>query len=186
MTTLDHKRFYKALKQNKIQSVLELARQTGLHRNTINHYLKGASLHPQGFQIICHHLGLSVDDLIQRPPQKNILSDNVAKIVDQLHKCFPIMAFVLFGSRARGRYKKYSDWDIGFFSYQKVTHQTHLDVLKKLDDLTENITEDIELVNLNQADQDFLMANRDDFVFLTGSLVGWYAFKKILKQYERS
>ena len=107
-------------------------------------------------------------------------------VIDKLHQVNPKITFVLFGSRAKGTYLPYSDWDIGFISTStEITHQNHLDLLKLVDDLTEDFIDKIDLVNLNEADADFLNKNKNEFIFLTGQIAEFYQFLERIKDYER-
>jgi hypothetical protein len=118
--SLNKARFLSVLRQKKIPSVLELSRRTGLHRNTINHYLSGQSVYQQGYLSLCEEMGTAPHDLVcvgHRPDLPNA----VAQILDVLSLKYPKLAFVLFGSHARLTAKPFSDWDIGFFSLEKIS-----------------------------------------------------------------
>lgn len=183
---LNRNKFYHALEHSSAKSVCNLARQSNLHRNTINHYLANGSVYQHGFLALCDALHVQPEDLVDSQHSSGLLNPEVARIVDELHARFPHVTFVLMGSRARGRQKKYSDWDIGFFSYSTpMTHQTHLDLLKRVDDLLETSTEEIDLVNLNEASQNFLEINKYNFVFLTGRLSDWHQFQENIYGHEK-
>lgn len=180
MHALDPEKFSKALKQSRIKSILELSRRVGLHRNTINHYLAGHSVYQAGYEKICTFLKKTPDDLVKKE-KKSFLTPELAQFVDTLHHGFPHISFVLFGSRARSTFKKFSDWDIGFFSSQKISHADHLRLLRLKGEFLENSLEFIDLVNLNRADRDFLISCRNDLIFLTGSLSDWRNLQKRFK-----
>lgn len=169
--------FLRKMRGRGIPSVLELARRTGLHRNTINHYLAGQSVYQDGYLTLCRHMGVSAHDLVCERPGVDI-PKNVAAVMDVLAARYPKLAFVLFGSRARLDPKPFSDWDVGFFSSSGVTHDEHLGILGLVDDLCEREAFAVDAVNLNLADRDFLERNAGDFVFLTGSLTEWISFKE--------
>jgi predicted nucleotidyltransferase len=179
MAELDKDFLVKSLKNKQIQSFTELARRTGLHRNTINHYLSGNSVFQQGFEKICNSVAISPLDMVKKPKAKDRIHA-IAPLIDLLHEKFPQMTFVLFGSRARGREKEFSDWDVGFYSTQPISHRQHLDMLKLKSEWleTSGLLVAVDLVNLNRADSDFLQACQDDFIFLTGKLKDWYALKE--------
>ncbi|HLD45457.1 MAG TPA: nucleotidyltransferase domain-containing protein, partial [bacterium] len=133
----------------------------------------------------CQTLKVSPSSIIEKSDTVSCLHPDIAKAVDQLHTTHPHLTFVLFGSRSKGLQKKYSDWDIGFFSMTTaITHQTHLDLLKQVDDLMEDSLETIDLVNLNLADHAFLSDNKYDFIFLTGCLTDWRLLQHKLLSYE--
>lgn len=178
MASLDKAALEKCLKKKRLSSFVDLARVTGLHRNTINHYLRGNSVFQQGYEKICHSLGVSPLELI-KTEQTNYQLQEIAPLIDKLHEKFPQMTFVLFGSRAKGLEKKFSDWDIGFYSSMPISHRQHLDMLKCKSEWleTSGLLVDVDLVNLNRADPDFLKACQNDFVFLTGKLGDWQKLK---------
>lgn len=175
MRSLNKARFLSALRQKKIPSVLELSRRTGLHRNTINHYLSGQSVYQQGYLSLCEEMGTAPHDLVCEALRPD-LPNAMAQVLDALSFKYPKLALILFGSRARLMAKPFSDWDVGFFSSEKISHNQHLEMLSFIDDLCETQDFKIDLVNLNQADADFLSHNAKDFVFLTGSLLQWNHF----------
>ena len=185
VSTLDQTKFSLILKKRRVPSITELARRTGLHRNTIYHYLTGGSIYQKAFTIICKQLNVAPEQLLIKATKQNIITDEVALMIDQLYKRFPELTFVLFGSRSTGKANKYSDWDIGFLSQNTISHQTHLNVLKFADELTENSLNSLDLVNLNLADHDFIADNLASFIFLTGKLTDWYAFIKLNKIYGK-
>lgn len=185
MRSLNKNRFLTVLRQKKIPSILELSRRTGLHRNTINHYLSGQSVYQQGYLRLCEEINTAPQDLVRVATCPD-LPDALAQVLDNLSLKYPKLAFILFGSRARLMAKTFSDWDIGFFSLQKISHDQHLEMLSLVDDDCETQDFKIDLVNLNQANGDFLSHNAKDFVFLTGSLLQWNHFKNNLCQTNNS
>lgn len=179
MSSLHKARFLTALRQKKIPSILELSRRTGLHRNTINRYLAGQSVYQQGYLSLCEEMGTAPQELVCVATRPD-LPDALAQVLDNLSLKYPKLAFVLFGSRARLTAKPFSDWDVGFFSSEKISHNQHLEMLSLVDDYCEAHEFKIDLVNLNQANNDFLSQNSKDFIFLTGSLFSWNRFKERL------
>lgn len=183
MMTLSRQKLLAKMQQAQIPSLLQLAKQAGLNRNTINYYLSGASLLPKGFLKICQILGTSPNNLINSDtPPSLYLTRGIASAIDRLAKRFPELTFTLFGSRARGTAKTFSDWDIGFFSSNQVNHETHLELLDFVDDLNNELDIEIDAINLNEAKAHFLIENKDDFLFLKGSLSDWLQFKTTLNK----
>jgi predicted nucleotidyltransferase len=179
MASLDKMALEQSLKNKQLRSFADLARVTGLHRNTINHYLRGHSVFQQGYEKICQSLGVSPLELIEKT-KKNPQIREIAPLIDLLHARFPQVTFVLFGSRAKGKEKKFSDWDIGFYSSQTISHRQHLDLLKLKSEWLEEsgLIVDVDLVNLNRADSDFLSVCQNDLVFLTGKIGDWQMLKE--------
>lgn len=185
MPALSKTRFLAALRQKKIPSILELSRRTGLHRNTINHYLAGQSVYQQGYLKLCEEINTAPQDLVRVAACPD-LPDALAQVFDNLSLKYPKLVFILFGSRARLTAKPLSDWDVGFFSSEKISHDQHLKMLSLVDDLCEIQDFKIDLANLNQANDDFLLQNINDFIFLTGSLLEWNHFKERLCKINNS
>ncbi len=178
---LDRQKFMASLKSQGIKSFLEMSRASGLHRNTINHYLKGGPIYQTAFLEICKILQVQPRDLTSAKPTSIAIPTELAIILDSLHGHFPQLTFVLFGSRARNTPKRFSDWDIGFFADEQLAHQVHLNLLKKTDDLLDNSLLEINLVNLQEAPADFLKTIAPDIVYLTGHLSDFQNFKESLK-----
>ena len=178
MEIVDRQKFMLSLKNQGIKSFLEMSRISGLHRNTINHYLKGGSIYQTAFLEICKILQVQPQDLTSASPTQIVIPAELAQTLDALHQSYPDITFVLFGSRARNSAKPFSDWDIGFFANKKITHQTHLNLLKKMDDLMDNSMLEINLVNLQEADVDFLKSIAPDITYLTGQLCDFQKLKE--------
>lgn len=173
----------KSIHASADSSLSQFAERIGLHRNTIYHYLSGGSPYQKGFLKLCESLSFEPDDLIVKESKGSVevLNQKIAELVDHLHQNFPELSFVLFGSRSKKRAKPFSDWDIGFFSQNKITHQTHLDLLKSTDDFLESSLEEVDLVNLNEANFYFLKNISDTLVFLTGKRKDWLHFQNKLR-----
>ncbi len=175
MLALDKKRFAKSMSAGKIASVLDLSRRTGLHRNTINHYLAGLSVYQQGYLTLCRELDVNPHDFVcenRRP----VIPLAVSQVIDQLTHDFSQFVFVLFGSQARGTAKAFSDWDVGIYAAKGILHDDYLSLLVRADDLCEDKNILIDVVNLNQAGESFLLNNAKNFMYLAGSLVEWHHF----------
>lgn len=171
--------FYEALKKKGYRSYGELAKELGIHRNTIYHYLSGQEVLPEKFEQIISALDIPIEKaLIKVSTEQNDQLQNMAPIVDELLLQQPNSCFVLFGSRARKTHHKYSDWDIGVYSKDKLTHVQYRELLKKKSELIECFPYFMDLVNLNQADQEFLSQISRDWKFLAGRSQDWLDLQK--------
>jgi len=85
---------------------------------------------------------------------------------------------VLFGSRAREKSKKYSDWDIGVYCEEGLNHELYRKMRRTKEEFEESLPHLIDLVNLNWADDDFLKRAQRGWQFLGGSLKSWLALKR--------
>ena len=89
---------------------------------------------------------------------------------------------MLLGSHARGRARKYSDWDIGVFGHPKpLTGMAYLPLKNAVEEWSEDLVREVDLVNLNQAPAWFLLAqapphflggNHEAYTYFLGVLDG--------------
>ena len=98
---------------------------------------------------------------------------SIASLADNLHRQFPDMTVILFGSRASGCAQQYSDWDLGIYSGQGITHKDYQKALRLKSDFEDDSPYFIDLVNLNHVDQAFINNISKDWIFLTGSQTDW-------------
>ncbi len=183
MHIIDTDRLYKALKERGFRSVKELAKSIGVHRNTIHHYLSGHGVFPANFEKILSTLSVTPQDiLIKKEKKRSQIPDDIASLVDQMHIEFPQITFVLFGSRARGRADKYSDWDIGVFSRHDLEHSLYRSMVRRKDELANDLPFFVELINLNRADSSFLMEASRGWLFLTGFRQDWIELQRRVSQ----
>ncbi len=174
MFIVDTERFHRALKEKGYRSVKELAENLGVHRNTIHHYLSGRAVLPAAFERIITALGVTpAEILVAKPEAKPLLHPGIATLIDQLHLEFPNVTFVLFGSRATGRAKKYSDWDLGVFSSDGIDHALYRKIARRKDDLAEDLPYFVDVVNLSCADASFLREASRGWTYLTGLQQDW-------------
>ena len=153
-----------------------LAKKIGVHRNTIGHFSAGNSILPKSLQKLFELLNVDGREFIQFESDGYKI-DSIAFVVDAIAKKYQDCCVVLFGSRARGTNKKFSDFDLGVFS----SNGLDSNVFTALIDVVEKVTEDfpiiVQLVNLNRAEPEFLKAIAQDIKFLGGSMSNWLALK---------
>ncbi len=180
MYILDKERFLSSLKKRGYKSIGLLANALGIHRNTIHHYLSGNGVFPENFEKIIRALDLDPRDILidKECEDKKNFTEAIASVVDKLTSEFRDVSFILFGSRARGTAQKYSDYDIGIFSSKGVRHDTYLKILGRKDDLVEDLPFFVDIVNLNNADNEFLKIISRDWMFLTGKLKDWNEIRR--------
>lgn len=106
------------------------------------------------------------------------LPELIAKALVDLSQIFSEVTFVLFGSRSRSNHKKFSDWDIGFISSKKMSHDQLLSFLCQADDFCADLIEEIDFIDLNRVDLEFHRANSQDYKFLLGNRHEFLNFKK--------
>lgn len=172
---LDSKKLTDTIKASRFKSISKLAQSIGVHRNTISHFLKeGVSVIPESLTKLFSALGKDAREYI-------ILKDggrvDIAFIVDCILDLNPKCCVVLFGSRARGSYRKFSDYDIGIYSREGINHETYCNTINKVEEITEDFPYLVQVVNLNRADQSFMNNIRSDMIFLGGRMTDWLEVK---------
>jgi predicted nucleotidyltransferase len=174
---LDTNSLTEAIRQSGFKSLSDIAQHLGFHRNTLGHFARGESVFPKSLLSLFNFLGIDGRKHI-RLLEHTQLDDTVAKIVDEILTATPHCCIVLFGSRARGTHRPYSDIDLGIFSMHALSHEHYLEMI----DLVENISEDfafkVQLVNLCKAEQYFLNQIRSDLKFLGGRMSDWIKLKE--------
>ncbi|OGQ50308.1 MAG: hypothetical protein A3I09_00855 [Deltaproteobacteria bacterium RIFCSPLOWO2_02_FULL_47_10] len=178
MHIIDKRLFNEGLKNKGYRTIGEFANALGFHRNTIHYYLSGHGVFPEALESIINALGLNFQDAIVKKEEPVSPIEVIMLIIDQLQADFPKVAFVLFGSRSKGVFKKYSDWDIGVYKAGGMLHEFYREIVKKKNDLAEDLPFFIDIVNFNNADLVFLKEAAKWWSFLTGSLQSFSELKK--------
>jgi predicted nucleotidyltransferase/DNA-binding Xre family transcriptional regulator len=179
MYRLDPNQFEGALLEAGYRSISDLARSLKIHRNTIHHYLSGGSVFPENLEKILVALNCRPEELITKTSDPWLdQMGKMAPIIDQLHSQFPDVTFILFGSRAKKRAHSYSDWDIGVYRKEGLSHSDYIKIYNVAEDLAEPTPYIIEVINFNKADWSFLKSASKKWVFLSGNLVDWIHLQK--------
>ena len=74
------------------------------------------------------------------------LDEEVIKKLNTIFKNYNIQKVIIFGSRAKGNYKKYSDIDLAFIG--NIDFNTKLEILEKIDDLL--LPYEVDLIDFNK------------------------------------
>jgi predicted nucleotidyltransferase len=175
--TLDTDSLSEAIRQSGFRSLSDIAQHLGYHRNTLGHFARGESVFPKSLHSLFNFLGIDGRRHI-RMLENTQPDDTIVKIVDEIIAATPHCCIVLFGSRARGNYRPYSDYDLGIFSASALNHEHYLDMI----DIVENVSEDfafkVQLVNLCKAEKYFLKQIGLDLKFLGGRMSDWIKLKE--------
>ena len=175
MYTLDKSTFYKALQSAGYLSARDLCRQIGIHRNSLSAYLSGKGVLPEVIEKTVQALRVNVTDiLVNRDKSSCFPGQEIYPIVDHLYEKFPNFSFFLFGSRARGKFKKFSDFDLGVYSASKISFEEYLKVVEEKSVIEEDFPYLIDLVNLSSADSDFIENIENDLILLAGKQTDLY------------
>lgn len=165
-----------ALRAKGYRSFNELARTLGLHRNTLNNYLTGAAPFPAALERILAALELTPQQAFRDArPQRKITALAIAPLVGRLCAARPDSALVLFGSRARGRGKRYSDYDLGIYREPEIEFGELSRLLDQVDEWNAAELTTAQLTNLSAGGEDFLRGVREDVQFLGGNFLQWLA-----------
>lgn len=179
---LDQSLLHQALKRAGFQSYGELAQELGIHRNTISAYVNGLRCLPEALERILLRLKLDPGQVLRLNPlakagQIESRVKDILPILERLNIALPQACFVLFGSRARGTEKKYSDYDVGLFFDGDLAFSTYSRLLDMVAEWNEQSLHVVELVHLRKEEKDFLSNIAKDMIFLCGNLAAW---KKLL------
>jgi len=167
-------------------SASRFASRIGIHRNTILGYFRGKSVFTAAF--------LKMARALERDPLELILPagdaskpalhlDDIRPVIAALIRRSPGIAVVLLGSRAKGRAKAFSDWDLGVTRPPSpIGAEEFLSLRRLAGDLAENLVRHVDVINLDAApdwfwegldyDPLFLDGDREGYSFLKGMLHG--------------
>src|SRR5262245_24703519 len=117
---LNEKKLKRRLAELGYANLSQFASKAGIHRNTLANLLSGRSVFSAAFQSLSETLHMDPFELAV--PQSNFSAkikhvDEIRPLVARLKREAPHAAIVLIGSRATGKAKPYSDWDLGVFGY---------------------------------------------------------------------
>ena len=179
MYIVDQSIIQEAIKRSGYRSIGNLAKSLGIHRNTLHHYLSGHGVFPEALEKIIRALDLKpADVLIDKDKIQSFSLAPIAPVIDQLTQEFPNITFILFGSRPKGKAHKYSDWDIGVFSKSGISHEHYRLIVRRKNELVEDLAFFVDIANLNQANKTFLKEIANHWSFLAGRLQDWIELQR--------
>ncbi len=170
------------LAKKGFSSVSTFANQMGIHRNTINNYLYGkSSVFTDAFLKICTGLDANPLNLISPTNTEFQQIQKLITAIKPLLISYPNLALLLIGSRARGNYKRRSDWDLGITSGIHGTDtSTYLRIKSTVEDLAEDLPVIVDLVNLDRAPYWFLAEFDYKPKFICGNITSYHHLLGIL------
>ena len=179
---LDNKKLGLALERKGIKSTLELSRLSGIHRNTLSPYLSGEkSIYSNAIVELSKFLETDPEQL--RVEASIEADDFIIKLVEELHRNFssnyPELSVLLFGSRAKGKARKFSDYDLGVTAGSKTISSRDFLAMKELIlNQSDNFAWKVDLANLDQAPTWFLSdLGSEPTKRLVGSIESYNFFK---------
>jgi uncharacterized protein len=75
------------------------------------------------------------------------MNDDIKFRLIELAKKYNLLILVLFGSRAKGNFKKDSDYDFAFYTEKKISPQSENKLFNEIISLLKN--ENVDLININ-------------------------------------
>ena len=157
---LDNNKLSLALSRKGIRSTLALSRLSGIHRNTLAPYLNGE-------KSIYSNAILDLAKFLELDPERLRVEDSttpdlfINKLADDAHQTFansyPELAIFLFGSRAKQKARKFSDYDLAVTNGLKpISAKDFLTMKEYVCNEADNFAWKIDLVNIDQAPTWFL------------------------------
>jgi predicted nucleotidyltransferase len=160
------------------------AHQIGVHRNTILGYFRGKPVFSSAFLKIARALGrdpLELIDPADDAPSFAEHLDEIRPIIAALIRQSPGIAVVLLGSRAKGRAKTFSDWDLGVTRpASPIGGGEFLSLRRVAADLAEDLVRNVDVINLDAAPDWFWEGLDYEPVFLDGDREGYSFLKGML------
>lgn len=171
---IDSDRLQRQIRVRGFGSVKEFADSVGVHRNTVGNYLSGKAAIPGALATILEALDLAPGEVLSLSRRRrHVPGLSVSRLITSLHQADPQAVYVLFGSRARGTEKRYSDYDIGVYQREAMGFSMYSRLLNLVADWNEGATQTAQLTDLTRADASFLTAVSGDLRFLAGSHGAW-------------
>lgn len=175
--------FQKCLKQRGYRNVADFIAQTGFNRMTIHHYQEGNGPFSEAYYRLCD--SLNVDPLELLAPifsqTQNLQIEEILPLIKKMAAKYQQVAFGLFGSRAKGMAKKFSDWDIGITGGSAALNTGQYSKIKnEIMDLAEDLPRSVDVIFLDAAPLWFWEEMDYTPVFLAGDEKSWQYFLGVL------
>jgi len=157
-----------AARKSGFGGVKPLLEYLGLHRNAFDRFARGARVLPESVERVLAVLDLPIQEAIVAEDETDECAGAIMPLVEKIHKKHPTVSIFLFGSRARGRARRYSDFDLGVYSRDGVPLAEFLQILEEKETFEEAAPQRIDCVNLSNATTDFLQEIGPDLRLLAG------------------
>ena len=180
---IDSAKLKHVIAQRGYAHLTEFAKLHGLNRTTINNYLKGrGGPFSEAYYIMCDVLQIDPLSILSLLPAKKTVDTNeIMPIVKKLCSFDKNIAVGLLGSRAKGRARKYSDWDVCVTRGANIlTGVEFLRLKRSVDDEIDRLPREVDIVNLDSAPEWFLIGIDYEPVFLAGNSNAWSYFMGVL------
>ena len=179
---VDSEKLSHLIAQRGYAHLTEFARAHGFNRATMHHYFKGQGPISESYYAICD--ALQVDPISLLLPVAEEKIDDLLEIMSVVKKLCASdddIAVGLLGSRAMGRHRKYSDWDLGLTGGRRALSGLEFLRLKRtVDDEVDGLPREVDFVNLDAAPEWFLQGIDYEPVFIAGNMNAWTYFLGVL------
>ncbi|MFA4874577.1 MAG: nucleotidyltransferase domain-containing protein [bacterium] len=160
----------------------EFAKAHGFNRATIHHFLKGQGPFSEAYYAICDALNADPISLLSAVSESQV--EHLSEIMPIARKLLTFdkeIAVGLLGSRAKGKGRRYSDWDLGITrGRHPLSGVEFLRVKRSVDDLVEELPRGVDFVNLDAAPEWFLHGIDYEPMYLAGDTSAWSYFLGVL------
>ncbi len=173
MNVPDRAVFKQALLRTGYESIKQFAQSEGIHGNRVSDQRSGRNVLARKLGGMRYALDVTPTAAFTLRPVGPRPQEILAPLVGALHEKYPAVTFVLFGSRARGGARRYSDFDLGVSGNPHLDLATFLDMVESKCDLEEDLPFYVDLVNLDHADGSFLREIANDWTLLSGEQQVW-------------
>lgn len=181
---MDEEVFYSKMREAGFKSRLGFARRAGIHRNTLGQYLSGREVFQDAFLRVAAQLGCDPMDIVRKGIDVDGSVGDISEIrliVDHLVASDIGIAVVLLGSRASGKGREFSDWDIGITCISKpIDGDSYLTLRGEVADLADDLPRGVDLINLDAAPAWFLRDMTKDPLLLGGNRESFAHFMGVL------
>ena len=163
---LSRARIKRLMKDSNIRSLTELAQKAKIHRNSLGSDIP--AFNPV-YLSVCKALGVEPD---------KALESNQTIIRDTVNQIAPNRGFFLYGSRAKGTSREFSDYDIGVTGGEdKLDWREFLKIKQRLEEACENLPVKVSILNFDDAPDNFISDFDSPIEFLGGNHEAFTYFK---------
>lgn len=170
------------LKAKGFSSVSALASQKAIHRNTLKAYIAGEkSPIAAAITRLAEALGVEPLELIATDSRQARLLLAIEQAARVFLLASPSRALLMFGSRARGSAREFSDLDLGVTGgAEPISTSEFLQLKRNLDEVIEEAPLCVDVLNLDLAPEDFLLKISQDLRFVAGDEHKFHFLKGVI------
>ncbi len=155
-----------------LRSLAELSRKSHLHRNTLYPLINGErSPYSSSYIELCKTLRVSPQDLLDSATES--VRSEIFSIAESIIRTFSVLnsnlVVFLFGSRASGTHKTFSDYDLGLTGGENtITATLFLKIKEHVSQLADDLPVKVDILNFDAAPLSFIRDFDSALEFLAG------------------